>query len=293
MQALSASLGGLVENVLYATDFHGHSAKALPYALSIARRYGSTVYLVHVIAMSPFSSPGPTGSLRAIESQAIREAKESGAELSLVCGQIPNEVVIRKGDIWKELSAVVEQKRINLIVVGTHGRQGVRKMIMGSVAEKIFRHAPCPVLTIGPRIHGEPDRFDDLHSILLPMDFSPESLSAVSYATSLTQANQARLYLLHVTSSSDDVPAASVKQALQNLTPPGSKLSFAPKALVESGVPSETILDVAEELAVDLIVLGVKRPSILQGTSTHQAMATACKVVSGAGCPVITVRAPA
>ena len=104
--------------------------------------------------------------------------------------------------------------------------------------------------------------------------------------------NQARLYLLHVTPF-DDVPEASLKQALRNLTPVEIELSFAPKVFVESGVPSEKILDLAEELAVDLIVLGVKPPGVLQGTSTHQAMATACKVVGGAGCPVITVRASA
>jgi len=247
---------------------------------------------VYVIALSPFSNPGPTIALRAIESQGIREAKAAAMELSPVFGQIPNEVLIRKGNIWKELSNVVEQKQINLIVMGTHGREGVSKMIMGSVAEKIFRLAPCPVLTIGPKIHGEPDRFANLHSILVPTDFSPQFLAAVSYATSLAQVNQARLYLLHVTPS-DEVPEASLKQALRNLIPPEIELSFAPKVFVEAGVPSQKILDLAEELAVDLIVLGVKPPALFQGTSTHQAMATACKVVSGAGCPVITVRASA
>ena len=211
-------------------------------------------------------------------------------ELSPAFGQIPNEVLIRKGNVWKEISEVVEEKHISLIVIGTHGREGVSKMLMGSVAEKIFRHAPCPVLTISPRIHGDPDRFADLHSILVPTDFSRESLAAISYATSLAQMSQARLYLLHVTPA-DGTPEASLKQALRNLIPSETELSFAPKVFVEAGVPSQKILDLAEELAVDLIVLGVKPPAILQGTSTHQTMATACKVVSGAGCPTITVRA--
>jgi len=128
---------------------------------SLLRGYGSKAYVVHVIDLSPFSGPGPTSALRAIEAQAIREAKEAAMELSPVFGQIPNEVLIRKGDIWREISDIVEKKRINLIVVGTHGREGVGKVIMGSVAEKIFREASCSVLTIGPRIHGEPDRFAD------------------------------------------------------------------------------------------------------------------------------------
>jgi len=288
MQTQSASLGVRLENVLYATDFHSHSRAALPYALSIAHRYGSKVYVVNVVNVSPFASPGATGALRAVEAQAIREAKAAAMELSSDLGQVQNEVVIRKGNVWKEISDVVEQKRIDLIVVGTHGREGVSKVIMGSIAEKIFRRASCPVLTIGPRIHGEPDQFDHLHSILVPMDFRPESMAALSYATSLAQMNQARLYLLHVTPA-EEAPTRSLKAALRNLTPATGELTFAPKVFVEAGIPSQQILDLAEELAVDLIVLGVKRPALLEGTSPHQAMATACKVVSGAGCPVITV----
>jgi len=292
METLSRSLGVRLENVLYATDFHGHSRAALPYVLSIARKYGSKVYVAHVIALSPFASPAPTSALRAIEAQAIREAKEAAMELSPLLGGIPNEVLIRKGDVWKEISEIVEEKRIDLIVTGTHGRSGVSKVIMGSVAETIFRQASCPVLTIGPGIQGEPDRFADLHSILVPTDFSPESLAAVSCATALAQMNSLRLYLLHVTPGSEG-PERSLKTALRNLIPPEIELSFAPKLLVEAGSPSQKILDVSAELAVDLIVLGVKPSAIFRGTSTHQAMATASKVASGASCPVITVRPPA
>jgi len=276
-------------NVLYATDFHDDSRAALPYALSIARKYGSKVYVAHVIALSPFSDTAPTGALRAIEAQAIREAKEAAIELSPAFGGIPNEVLIRKGDIWKELSQIVEEKRIDLIVTGTHGRTGVRKLIMGSVAEKIFRRAPCPVMTIGPGIDGESSRLADLHSILVPTDFTPESAAAISYATSIAQVNQGRLYLLHVASTAD-VPEASIKDALRNLIPSYADLSLAPRVFVEVGVASQIILDLSEELAVDLIVLGVKRPAIFEGAPMHQTMATICKVVNGATCPVITVR---
>lgn len=289
MKTQATAVGISFENVLFATDFNATSKAALPYALSVARRYGSKVYIAHVIALSPFSSPAPTGAMRAIEAQAIREAKEAAMELGPVFGHTPNEVLIRKGDVSKELSDIVGQKQIDLIVVGTHGRQGVGKVIMGSVAERIFRHAPCPVLTIGPGIRGEPDRFAELHTILVPTDFSPESLSAVAFATSLARAHQARLYLLHVTRG-DDAPVTSLKTALHNMTASETDLPFATKVFVEAGIPSRKILDLADELAVDLIVLGVKAPSLLKGTSTHQAMATACNVVSAAGCPVITVR---
>jgi nucleotide-binding universal stress UspA family protein len=279
-----------LENLLFATDFHSHSNAALPYALSIARRHGSKVYVAHVIALSPFSAPSPTSALRAIEAQALREANDAAAGLKPLLGDIPSEFLIRKGNVWKEISDIVDKKQIKLIVVGTHGRQGAAKVVMGSVAEQIFRHARCPVLTIGPKIHGDPDTFAGLHSILVPTDFSPESHGAISWAASLAQLYQSRLYLFHATSAEETQPAC-LKSAIRNLLPAEMELSFAPKVFVESGTPSQKILDLADELAVDLIVLGVKPPSLLKGTSTHQNMATACKVVSGAGCPVITVRA--
>ena len=250
------------------------------------------MYVVHVVDVSPFHSPGPTSALRAIEAQAIQEAKEAAAELSPVLHGIVNEVVICKGDVWKEISQIVEQKRIDLIVTGTHGRSGLGKMVLGSAAERIFRHSPCPVLTIGPEIRRDPDGFAHPHSILAPSDFSPESLAAVSWAASLAQSERARLYLLHVTPS-EDVPSSSLREALRNLLPSETEFGCAPKVRVEAGNPSQKILDLAEELAVDLIVLGVKPPAILKGTSTHQTMATACKVVSGAPCPVITIRSSA
>lgn len=280
-----------IENILYATDFQHDAKLALPYALSVARAYQSKIYVLHVVDLSPFSGPGPTSALRAVEAQAIREAKEAVLELSPLFGQIPNEVLIRKGDVWKEVSDVVAENAIDLIVLGTHGREGVSKVILGSVAERIFRRAPCPVLTIGPKIQGDPDRFALLHSILIPTDFSPESFAAVSYASILAQGQQARIYLLHVCPE-PELPEPSLKQALRNIVPSEMEFAFAPKVFVEAGIPSQKILDLADELAVDLIVLGVKPPAIFKGTSTHLNMATASKVVSAAPCPVITVRAP-
>jgi nucleotide-binding universal stress UspA family protein len=289
MATTAALLGIKIENIAYATDFHETSRAALPYALSLARKYGSKVYLVHVVNLSPVPGPGPTNALRAIEAQAIREAHEAALETNAGFGTVPHEAIIRKGNIWKEIADVVEQKAIDLIVTGTHGRSGVSKALMGSVAEKIFRHALCPVLTIGPKVHGDPDVFGDLHSILVPTDFSPESLAALSWTLSLAQANRSRVYLLHVTPAEDGVKS-SLKLALHGLIPAAAELGCAPKAIVEHGLPSEKILDLAEELAADLIVLGVKPPALLEGTLPHQTMATASKVIGNARCPVVTVR---
>jgi nucleotide-binding universal stress UspA family protein len=283
-----------LESILYATDLSRPSAEALPYALSIARKYGSTIFAVHVISSPAFLVSPPTVELQAIAAQALREANEGMGGLEGQMKGIPHEIIIRKGDIWEELSAIVNNKGIDLIVVGTHGRTGVSKVLMGSVAEKIFRQAPCPVLTIGPSVSGEPESVVDIHSILYPIDFTSESLAAAPYAISLAQENQAHLYLLHVTHSPVNSAAeASLMTRLRTLVPPEARLWCEPRAFVDSGDAAQRILELADELSIDLIVLGTKHVARLTGVATHLAMTTASKVVSHAVCPVLTVRGSA
>jgi nucleotide-binding universal stress UspA family protein len=162
---------------------------------------------------------------------------------------------------------------------------------MGSVAERIFRQAPCPVLTVGPNVCGEPDVAVEMRTILYPTDFSSESLAAAPYAISIAQEHQARLYLLHVTDGPvDKATEGSLKERLLDLIPQDAELWCEPKAYVDFGSTPEKILGLGEELAVDLIVLGVRRTPRLPGASTHLATATAYKVVTGAISPVLTVR---
>jgi nucleotide-binding universal stress UspA family protein len=278
------------ERILYATDLSKDSAEALPYALSIARKYGSTIVALHVISSLALEVSFPTITLQAIAAQALREAKESIAGLANQMGGVPHELMVRKGDVWDELSSIVNDKAIDLIVVGTHGRTGVSKLLMGSVAEKIFRQAPCPVLTVGPNVSGEPRSIVDVHTILFPTDFSAESLAAAPYAISLAQEHQARLYLLHVIANSvSDYDEVSLAARLRALIPPEANLWCAPKAFVEYGDVTQKIIDLSDELAVDLIVLGTKGAARLAGITTHLGMATACKVVGRSVCPVLTV----
>jgi nucleotide-binding universal stress UspA family protein len=221
----------------------------------------------------------------------MREAKESMKDLNSRLHGVSHETIIRKGDICEELADIVSQKGIDLIVVGTHGRAGASKILMGSVAERIFRQATCPVLTIGPNVSGEPGSIADLHTILCPTDFSQESLAALPYAISLAQQNQSRLYLFHVTPVPvPDSVSDELMLRLRALIPPEAKLWCEPKVFVDSGDPAEKALDLAEELAVDLIVIGTKHISRFAGTRTHLGMATAYKIARQAICPVLSVR---
>jgi len=278
------------DNILFATDFSKQSNIALPFALSIAHKYRSKMFAAHVLAPPPLGN-FPTIEVQALAAQALREAHDSVEELGRRLGAIPHEALLRKGDIWDELSVITKEKNIDLIVLGTHGRAGVSKLLMGSIAERIFRQSTCPVLTVGPKVSAEPTSVADIHTILCPIDFTAESLAAIPYAVSLAEENQARLYLMNV------VPApvlnheeGSLLARLKALVPPEAKLWCEPRAFVESGDAGDKILEQAEELGVDLIVLGIRPVSTLAGTRTHLGTATAYKVVSCAICPVLSVR---
>ncbi len=279
------------KNILFASDLTRFSEEALPYVRSLGRKYGSKIFAIHIVP--PEGEVSASGELKKTATAALREARNQMKALEPGWEGLRHQMVVRRGDVWREIAKLIREKKIDLVVTGTHGRRGVSKALLGSVAEKIFRQAPCPVLTVGPQTAGEPESIADLHSILFPTDFSPASLAALPYAVGLAQEHRAQLNLLHVMASEEDGPiAASFTDRLRNLAPRGEDLWCEPKAFVETGNPSETILKQAEEMEVDLIVLGVKT----RRTAAHAKplpMATAYRVVSRAICPVLTVHGAA
>jgi len=291
MNTLSLERAVSIRNILFPTDFSRVSMSALPYALVMARKYGSKLFPVHINA-EPLGAPA---SLRegmgALGARPRNETEQDVALLQAQLPHIPYEMIFRRGDVWTELSEIISAKQIDLIVTGTHGRSGIGKLLAGSVAETIFRHAACPVLTVGPAVSGEPESIIDLHEILFATDFSESSTAALPHAISLAQQNQARLYLLHVLQPSEAASETPLKNRLRNLVPPTIELSCEPKEFVQYGSPAEQILEFADELAVDLIVLGVRHPPSYFEATRHLRLATAYTVASQAVCPLLTIRA--
>jgi nucleotide-binding universal stress UspA family protein len=291
MKTFSLETAISVRNILFPTDFSHESMLALPYALVMARQYGSKLYPVH-ISPEPLGAPASVREGMAALGASHRDETEQGvALLEVQLPHIPYEMIFKKGDIWVELSEIINAKQIDLIVTGTHGRSRIGKMLAGSVAETIFRHAPCPVLTVGPAASGEPESIVDLHEILFATDFSESSLIALPHAISMAQQNGARLYLLHVVQESAPESEMALKSRLRNLVPPTIELGCEAKAFIEYGPPAQKILELANELAVDLIVLGVRQPPTYLEVTRHLRLETAYAVASQAVCPLLTVRA--
>jgi nucleotide-binding universal stress UspA family protein len=195
--------------------------------------------------------------------------------------------------LWPVLSKLVQEHEIDMIVAGTHGRTGFRKLLMGSVAQEIFRNAPCPVLTVGPKVRAEAGEAIRARRILYATNFTPTAEGSACYAVSLAQENHADLTFMHVVEEGDDLSPGrrlevtdTVGRQLRELVQPQKSAQPEPDIVVEFGSPPEMILKVAEEHKADFIVLGIRRPTHLFG---HPTSDTAYQVVCGAGCPVLTV----
>lgn len=299
MHTVEAGKRITVKNILFATDFSPCSNAALPYALSVARQFGATLHVAHVmptpaemLLMSPESWP-----TAAEEEEKLVQAYLERLEKEFQ--GLPHEVLTPRGRIASELAQIIAQREIDLLILGTHGRSGVRKLILGSVAEEIFRRAACPVLSVGPNVSCRADGEIQFQNILFATDFSDDSLAALPYALSLAEEDQAQLSLLHVV----EQPAAGIAdlaetkaylmRRLKELVPSAAEPWCHAECLLEFGhqfaPPADRILEIAKNRAADLIVLGARPVRGKLGLVTHLASTTA-RILTQATCPVLTVR---
>lgn len=299
MKTLQAGKRIALKNILFATDFSPCSTAALPYARAIARQYGAKLYGAHVLPAEDYLFVAP--DLWSIHQQREEKMRnEAATQLEEQLNEMPHEVLSGVGEIWNVLSRLIGEHDIDLLVVGTHGRTGARKLLMGSVAEKIFRQATCPVLSVGPNVTGKPAGEIHFQRILFATDFGRESLAALPYAISLGEEDQARLVLLHVV----DQPAAgiidsvavraSLMRRLEELVPAEAEFWCDVQCRVEFNRQfarsEERILEIAAAQAADLLVLGLRPAHAGLSTVTHLVHSTAQHVVAHSGCPVLTVR---
>jgi len=294
MKTLETARRIAVSNILFATDFSPHSNAALPYARAIAHQFGAKLFGAHVLSSDDFLYPTPEVWPAQLQ-QEQRLGEEVVARLEEQLRGVPHQALSGVGNVWTVLQRLVRDHDIDLIVVGSHGRTGARKLLMGSVAEKVFRQAPCPVLTVGPKVVDQENSVAELNRVLLATDFGKASSAAASYAVCLAHEHQARLSLLHVLERShpgslSPEPASDLLfRRLQQLVPPDTELLSHPDYFIQFGLPADRILQFSCAHEIDLIVVGVHSPESLTAV-THLAHSTAQHIVAHASCPVLTVR---
>lgn len=291
-------------SIMLATDFSEVSRRALSYAAAIAVSYGGKLQLVHVVP------PEPTWPIPIEPEPPELQGDWPNAEHALkafadMVETVPREMLLERGPIPEVLADLVQRNKIDLLVLGTHGRGGLKKLILGSVAELLFRSVECPVLTVGPNVPAGENGF---HRILFATDFGVASLHALPCAVSLAVKQKAELILLHVVTPVPAVDAGpywyigsdkidreqearrAAIERLKRLIPSDVKLPSDPKCIAPLEYGPGGILRIAHQCEADLIVMGVKRAASAR-TSAHLPWAAAHEVVCRAKCPVLTLRA--
>lgn len=287
-----------LKNILFLTDFSEPSEVAIPYAVAVAREYEAKAYALHVLTPVPLAYANPESAAAAIEGLEEGAQAEMQRLDSQLAGVDHETMIVRGESVWSGVEQVLADHEMDLLVVGTHGRTGALKLLLGSVAEEIFRRASVPVLTIGPSVRKGVHSGGQFHRVMLATDFTREAQTAAPYAISMAEEHQAKLLLLHVMRNPD--PKASERKAqdsvanvmhqLYETVPEAAELWCRPEATVRFGNPADRILEAAEEHGADLIVLGVRDAAGRLGAATHLERTTAHKVVAHAVCPVLTVR---
>ena len=190
-----------ITRILCPVDFSEFSRHALDYAIGIARWYGAAVTALHVVP--PITAPAPpTGEgLYPPLVFSAEDLQQFHTELDVFAGvsDVPAlDTRVVQGNVTAEIVRLANELPADLLVMGTHGRSGFERLMLGSVTEKVLRKSPCPVLTVPAKapvvvpVNGLFDR------VLCAVDFSPASLRALTLAQSLAGEAAARLCVLHV-----------------------------------------------------------------------------------------------
>ncbi|HEX4783891.1 MAG TPA: universal stress protein [Candidatus Sulfotelmatobacter sp.] len=291
-----------IKLILCPIDFSEFSIRAYHHALSLAEHYRAKLVAQHVLELSryPYADYVASTGDYAEFCRALREGgKERLQEFvkKHIHGEIRPELVVHEGAAPDSILSFAQTRKTDLIVMGTHGRRGYDRVVLGSVTNRVMRRAPCPVLAVckpsrdSSAAGEEPGHVHHLSRILFCTDFSENSERALDYAVSATVEYDAELTLLHVL---EDVPSptkteqaiATATERLNKLIPQEGRRTLKIKTAVRVGKPYQQIIQLAQEAQIDMVVMGVRGRGALDlavfGSTTY-------RVLQLGPCPVLAV----
>jgi nucleotide-binding universal stress UspA family protein len=307
-----------IRHILCPIDFSESARRAFDQAVAIARWSGARVTVLHVASPAAVTAAAPDahlvtpgGPMPADRDRLLVEVRRFIEAPSVAGGVV--DVLLREGPPAGEILDQVTALRPDLLVMGTHGRSGLQRLLLGSVAEHVLHAATCPVLTVPPRQPDAVPATSSLYAtILCPVDFSDTSADAVRFAVSLAEGSGGRLTIVHVLSHdlqstpdmydtmlsdsrlSDEAyqqrRAGYARQRVLELVPEAAGVECLVETVGPDGPPAKEILRLAAAQQSDLIVMGVQPRTdadlLISGSTTHE-------VVREAGCAVLTLRGTA
>jgi len=284
-----------LQRILIATDFSSGARSALDYALGMAHKLQSKIFLVHAIPSVVSQYVSPEAKEEVIQSArdfAAREMKRLVEEAG--CADLVQTEILCCGPIWPQLQDFAKMNAVDLIVLGTHGRNATKKALLGPVAEEIFRLAERPILTVGARAETAEVIREGIRRILYATNFKPHAERAAGFAYALEREQNAHLTVLHVVEEPVNTPKSSheiveefMVQRMKRGMPSVCVGKCEPTFQVRFGEPAEQILALARADRSDLIVLGMRSGKRATGQLPS---AVAYKLACQSPCPVLSIR---
>ena len=290
-----------IQRILCPVDFYPALERAVDYAVALAKNYEARLTLLHVVAPILPTAYGVRVDLKSLVEALKEESARKLQQLSKKAesADVSVEYIVRTGDIHQEIQRIVRSAKIDLVVMGTHGRRGVERWVLGSVAEQLLRSIKVPLLTIG-RTRKHETAPPAIRRILVTTEFSEGTSEAIAYAFSIAQECQAQISILHVigdigadtSEEYRDILTKKMGDQLEKLIPDEARVWCDAKTRVETGMPFKVILKVLEKENIDLLVMNVHGK---RGLDRSLLDSTAERVVRAATSPVLMIppRAPA
>lgn len=292
-----------IHRIVYATDLSPASEPAWKEAQLLGRVCGAEIVLLHAVApppVIPTEAYIPPQVYEELLASARREAEDGFDRLlaSVAGSGLKVRIRLEEGPPAQRILEVVADEAADLLVVGTHGRTGLERVVLGSVADRMMRQATCPVLTVRS-VPGRELR-PEIRRICYATDFSPTARAAWPWAVAIASAAGAEIDLVHVTFEpvvDRHLPADAIGRMASLLHEQGRieaerflEQSALPRERVHvrlaSGAPGEQIVRRAQEQAADLVVMGTHGWS---GIARWMLGSVANHVIQTAPCPVLTL----
>lgn len=281
------------ERIVVATDFSEGAGRALEYACTLARQVGARLTLAHVIPVDAFRFLAPNSSASMLEAaKRFAESELERLKSSPLVAGIECTTRLLEGSVARQLTECIQSEKADLVALGTRRAQTGFELALGSVAEEMYRAAPCSVLTVGPGVDLRRAEEAKVHQLVFATNFKPHAERAGDVAYRLERSEQARLKVMHVVEGEDEAATGRglveeflIRRMKKNL--PAECFGYCePDFEVRFGKPADEILDVAKQADADLILLGVRGGRHKSGELPS---AVAYQVVCQATCPVLTL----
>lgn len=294
MQTPAIDTAPSFRQILLATDFSAASRAAFQAALETCTRFGADLLILHIFEYAEIAPPETGGLL--LEMQGIRERCQK--DLEELCREASDagvkcESLLQNGSAPSRILEIISEKQIDLTVLGTNALHGFERLIFGSTAETVLRKAPCPVLTVGPRV-GRSSK--DSHAngpIVFATDFDFTTMSAIRQAAYVASLAGAPLHCLHVLprtfedgSQCEIVPAIMAEALHQLASESGIAIQPPICATTFGSEVSYAVVDYARQHNAQMIVLGVRQASLL---ASHVPEHITYRIITEACCPVLTM----